>query len=263
MKITLFTSNKPRHNYLINFLSKICKKLYVIQECGTVFPGYFSGSYPIGNIINKYFKQVHLAEKKIFKKKFIFCSNATLYPVQSGDLNKIKLNEIKSFLESDLYIVFGSSYIKGPLVNFLIKKKAINIHMGVSPYYRGTDCNFWALYDNNPELVGSTIHFLSKGIDSGKIIAHAVSEEHQDPFIYTMSTVKSAFFLIKKIIKNKSIKKINSFIQDKNKEIRYSRAREFNENMIKNFFKKKNFLKHKKKYNLLNTYRLSKKKFFL
>ena len=42
--------------------------------------------------------------------------------------------------------------------------------MGVSPYYRGADCNFWALYDSNYHLVGSTIHYLSKGIDSGDII---------------------------------------------------------------------------------------------
>ena len=32
MKITLFTSNKNRHNYLVNCLEKICKKLFVIQE---------------------------------------------------------------------------------------------------------------------------------------------------------------------------------------------------------------------------------------
>ena len=47
--------------------------------------------------------------------------------------------------------------------------------MGISPYYRGTDCNFWALYDNNSHLVGSTIHYLSKGIDSGPILYHAIS----------------------------------------------------------------------------------------
>ena len=33
MKITVFTSNKYRHNYLINKLSEICDSLYVIQEC--------------------------------------------------------------------------------------------------------------------------------------------------------------------------------------------------------------------------------------
>ena len=60
-----------------------------------------------------------------------------------GDLNYLNLNNLKKFLSSDIYIVFGSSYIKGKLVDFLIKK-AINIHMGVSPYW-GCDCNFWAL----------------------------------------------------------------------------------------------------------------------
>ena len=32
----------------------------------------------------------------------------------------------------------GSSLIK----EYKILKKTINIHMGVSPYYRGADCNF-------------------------------------------------------------------------------------------------------------------------
>ena len=32
MKITVFTGNQPRHNYLINKLSIIADKVYVIQE---------------------------------------------------------------------------------------------------------------------------------------------------------------------------------------------------------------------------------------
>ena len=32
MKITVFTSNKPRHLYLMKLLSKIVDKLYVFQE---------------------------------------------------------------------------------------------------------------------------------------------------------------------------------------------------------------------------------------
>ena len=50
--------------------------------------------------------------------------------------------------------------------------------MGVSPYYRGTSCNFWAIYDDNPSYVGSTIHLLSKGLDSGDILFHCI------PLIY-------------------------------------------------------------------------------
>ena len=263
MKITVFTSNKPRHNYLINFLAKNCKKLFVIQECSTIFPGYLNGIYPMGTQMRKYFKNVHLAEKKIFGNQKISGKNINIFPIQAGDLNLIKLKDINSFLQSDLYIVFGSSYIKGNLVNFLIKKKAINIHMGTSPYYRGTDCNFWAMQDNNPQLVGATIHFLSKGLDSGKMIANAISEEYRNPFIYTMSTVKSAFFLIRKLINDKNFKNIKGVKQNKELEIRYSRKSEFNENIIKLFFKKKKKILIKKKYLLINTFKLKKDKFFL
>ena len=134
--------------------------------------------------------------------------------------------------------------------------------MGISPYYRGTDCNFWALYDGNPELVGATIHLLSKGLDSGKILAHATSEEFNDPFVYTMSTVKSAFFLIEKIIKNKTFKKVIPIMQNKKLEIRYSRLNEFNEKTLRKYNKKKLTLKHKKKFKLYNQYQL-KQKFYL
>ena len=39
MKISLFTSNKSRHNYLINLLADIAEELYVVQETNTIFPG--------------------------------------------------------------------------------------------------------------------------------------------------------------------------------------------------------------------------------
>ena len=133
----------------------------------------------------------------------------------------------------DRYIIFGSSYIKGDLADFLIQHRAINIHMGVSPYYRGTDCNFWALYDDNPHLVGATIHLLSSGLDSGDILYHAMSKVKTNPFEYTMSTVKSAFHSIIEKIKDNSILKINAIPQDKNNQIRYSKKTFFNEDIVK------------------------------
>jgi methionyl-tRNA formyltransferase len=144
----------------------------------------------------------------------------------------------KNFLNSEIYIVFGASYIKGELAEFLIEKKAINIHAGLSPYYRGTDCNFWALYDNNAHLVGTTIHLLSKGIDSGAILYHAMSMLNSNPFEYTMSTLKSAFHSIVEKILDKSLFKINPVVQNKFKEIRYSKKENFTETVIDEFFKK-------------------------
>lgn len=247
MRVTLFTSNKNRHNYLINILSQTSDQLFVVQECSTIFPGVVPGHYDISPKIKKYFENVNDAQIKLFGNSYInnLNKNIKTLPIQLGDLNKINANLLSDFLKSDLYIVFGSSYIKSWLADFLIEKKAINIHAGVSPYYRGTDCNFWALYDNNPQLVGTTIHLLSKGLDNGPMLYHAMSNIKTNPYEYSMSTVKAAFHSISDRIKDKSIFKIKPLAQDKNKEIRYTKKSEFNDNVLTEYFSKEIYLDSK------------------
>ena len=234
MNITLITSDQIRHNYLVNLLSNIATKLNVIQEKKI----FFSNQNKISNLIKNYFLKVDDAQKKVFGNAAIDKKNENIKLLSLGnnELEKCSLNFLSDFLNSDIFIVFGSSFIKKDLVNFLIDHKALNIHLGISPYYRGTDCNFWALFDNNPHLVGATIHLLSKGLDSGQILYHALSEIKEDPFIYTMSAVKSAFESIAQKIENKTIFEHTPEIQDKSKEIKYSKKNEFNDEVIKKFF---------------------------
>jgi len=234
MNITLITSDQIRHNYLVNLLSNIATKLNVIQEKKT----FFSNQNKISNLMKNYFLKVDEAQKKIFGNTAIDKKNKNikLLSLEDKELEKCSLNFLSDFLNSDIFIVFGSNFIKKDLVNFLIDHKALNIHLGISPYYRGTDCNFWALFDNNPHLVGATIHLLSKGLDSGPILYHALSEIKEDPFIYTMSAVKSAFESIAQKIENKTIFEHTPEIQDKSKEIKYSKKNEFNDEVIKKFF---------------------------
>ena len=251
MRITLFTSNKNRHNYLINLLSEVAEQLFVVQECGTILS--VPDHYQASPIMKKYFENVINAQYQLFGNSYVNNKkkNIKILPMISGDLNQCSINLLSDFLKSDFYVVFGSSYIKGELVDFLIKQKAINIHAGVSPYYRGSACNFWALYDDNPHLVGSTIHLLSKGLDSGPMLYHAMSNLKTNPFEFTMSTIKSAFHSIAERIKDNSIFKINPVIQDKIKEIRYSKKNEFNEKIVKEYFKKEINLNNKKFNNSL------------
>ena len=248
MKVTLFTSNNKRHNYLINLLSEISDELYVIQECNTIFPGIVPGHYQASPVMKKYFENVNNAQSHLFGNSYVHNKkkHIKILPMISGDLNQCSMNLLSDFLKSDVYVVFGSSYIKGELVEFLVKQKTINIHAGVSPYYRGTDCNFWALYDDNTHLVGTTIHLLSKGLDSGPMLYHAMSNLKTNPFEYTMSTVKSAFHSIAERIKDGSIFTIKPIVQDKIKEVRYSKKSEFSEEVVREYFEKKINLNSKK-----------------
>ncbi len=236
MKITIITSNNSRHNYLINLMSEISSELHVIMECKTIYLGIAPSTYSITKSTEKYFQKVNEAQNKIFGRTYLSNkSKINLLPLAVGDLSKYNFKDLNSFLKSDVYIIFGSSYLKGDLAEFLISKKAINIHMGISPYYRGSDCNFWALYDKNTNYVGSTIQLLSKGLDSGNILYHALSKFHKDPFYYSMNTVKSAIHSLRDRIIDNSIFDIVPQKQNRLEEIRYTKKKEFTDRVINEF----------------------------
>ncbi len=244
MKVTVFTSNHKRHSYLINRLSEITSELCVVQESRSVFPGLNQSRYLKNIEIEKYFREVNKAQDYFFNKEVIKPQNKiVILPLTLGDLSKIDIADLDNFLKSDLYIVFGSSYIKGELCDYLIRNKAINIHMGLSPFYRGTDCNFWALMDNNFMHVGSTIHYLSDGLDNGDIIYHALPKYFENPFLFTMSSVKSAIDSLVLKINDKSIVNKKGTKQDKKLEIRYSKISSFTDHNIQKFYQKKIIIK--------------------
>ena len=109
--------------------------------------------------------------------------------------------------------------------------------MGISPYYNGTDCNFWALFDNKPKLVGGTIQNLSAKLDQGKIITIVKSKYQKNIFDFTMISVKLTIDKLASLIKNKSIFKKKRIKQNLNKNIRNTKSKEFTNEIVKKFFK--------------------------
>lgn len=234
MKITVLTSNQPRHLALISQLSEIATEVYAIQEITTLFPGKIADFYKSSEIMQTYFTQVRKAEFDVFGEIGFLPKNVRQLPMKLGDLNLASLEKLSPALDADFFIVFGSSYIKGPLCDYLVEKKALNIHMGLSPYYRGSSCNFWALYDGRPEYVGATIHLLSKGLDSGPILFHAVPPPRElDGFALGMSAVKYALRGVVGYLKNN--KSFSGSVQDKSKQIRYSRNSEFTDEIASQY----------------------------
>lgn len=233
MKLTVFTSNQPRHLSLIESLASISEELFAVQECNTVFPGLVEDFYKRSEIMRQYFQRVISAESHVFGRPRFSPPSVRTLPIKSGDLNRLEMQVLAPALKSDLYVVFGSSFIKGDLCDFLVSRNAYNIHMGVSPYYRGSSCNFWALYDRKPEYVGATIHMLSKGLDSGPMLFHAfpLAQGETDPFVIGMLAVKSAHEGLVHYISTGKIREMEPVAQDKTLEIRYTRNRDFTDDV--------------------------------
>ncbi|MGE5503019.1 MAG: formyltransferase family protein [Actinomycetota bacterium] len=228
MKVTVFTGNQPRHLSLIASLAEVFDEVFAVQECSTVFPGQVEDFFRKSAVMQDYFSRVIAAEDEVFGGIRFLPGNVRTLSLKMGDLNKVALDRLAPALDVDLVVVFGASYIRAPLIDVLVERRAVNIHMGVSPYYRGSSCNFWALYDGNPDLVGATIHMLSRGLDSGAMLFHALPQPQAcDPFVLGMRAVKAAHVSLVAEVASGNIFSFEPVIQDKSQEIRYTRNADF------------------------------------
>ncbi|HVG10472.1 MAG TPA: formyl transferase [Thermoanaerobaculia bacterium] len=79
--------------------------------------------------------------------------------------------------QPDLTITICTSILKQDVL--AAAGTIINVHGGFLPYYRGNHCFFFPFYRGEFDKIGSTLHFVDPGIDTGDIIENII------PPIYT------------------------------------------------------------------------------
>jgi len=81
--------------------------------------------------------------------------------------NQISLDYIKQE-QFTIIVSYGYRFkiSKEILDNF--PDKAINLHISLLPWNKGSDPNFWSFVDNTPK--GVSIHLLDEGLDTGDIL---------------------------------------------------------------------------------------------
>jgi folate-dependent phosphoribosylglycinamide formyltransferase PurN len=89
--------------------------------------------------------------------------------IKCGDINSPELREFLKSIKPDIIAVLGNSVIKPEMIS-LPSAAMINIHSGLSPYYRGTWSYGWPVVNREPEYIGVTVHHVNAGIDTGDII---------------------------------------------------------------------------------------------
>lgn len=68
-------------------------------------------------------------------------------------------------------VVHASTIVRPSVLNECVR--TLNVHWGLSPYYRGTRCTEWALLHWDVQNIGVTVHELSAHVDAGAIIGQA------------------------------------------------------------------------------------------
>ncbi len=79
----------------------------------------------------------------------------------------------------DLIVSYGYTHILGSDILDWVAGNAINLHISMLPWNRGSDPNLWSFLENTP--CGVSIHYMDTGIDTGDLIAqrevHFTGEE--------------------------------------------------------------------------------------
>jgi len=86
----------------------------------------------------------------------------------------------------DVALVFGSGLIKDPLLSVL-PRQTLNLHLGLSPRYRGAATLFWPFYFLEPTYAGSTFHYLLTEPDAGEIVHQVTPELERDDTIHSVA----------------------------------------------------------------------------
>ena len=67
--------------------------------------------------------------------------NTKFYSIRAGDINSEKVKNIITSNNADIIAVYGTSLLNNTILNN--NKKFVNIHLGLSPYYKGMACTLW------------------------------------------------------------------------------------------------------------------------
>ncbi len=95
--------------------------------------------------------------------------------------NKINLEMIKQ-LQPEFIVSYNYKHIVPADVLEYMHGRAVNLHVSLLPYNRGSSPNFFSFLDNTPK--GVTIHEMTAGLDKGRILCQKelVFDEEQETF---------------------------------------------------------------------------------
>ncbi|MBI3834774.1 MAG: hypothetical protein HY287_10635 [Planctomycetes bacterium] len=191
MRLGILTSTETRHRYFVNALRARFDVVAVGYEDTGYSPANLDG-FDLNDderrIVEHHFAERERQEERFFgaDAKFVSDSKASgVLHIPTGHLNTESTLEFFESRGVDAVAVYGTNLIKRPLIHRW-PGRIFNLHLGLSPYYRGTGTNFYPLLNEEPEYVGATILLLDEGIDTGPIMRHARPTISPDDMPHTL-----------------------------------------------------------------------------
>jgi len=179
MRILLFSGDHSRHLYIHK---AICENFdiagVVCVKREEVLPS-ANPSWPERDrkLFDLHFKARAEIERATFGNldaKFLQSAGPTLH-VPNETIRSAEVAKFIKSVNADVALIFGTPLILEEAMNALPKWR-INLHLGLTPWYRGAATLFWPFYFLQPHYAGATIHQIVPEADAGDVIHHVLPE---------------------------------------------------------------------------------------
>lgn len=104
------------------------------------------------------------------------------YMVPTMEVQSVNSDEVYEALQKispDLLVVWGSTILTPRILS--TAKRAINLHLGFCPYYRGALANQCAILDDEFSRIGATVHYINGKADAGDILTVISADAQMHP----------------------------------------------------------------------------------
>ena len=170
LRIILLTSTSLRHRYLAHKLSREFElELVVAEGKSEKIEDTSNLSEEDAAFTTRHFEMRNESEMKYFGTYKEFPEEVPVLELPHGQINSPQLLELVESINPDYIVLFGTSIIKSSLLD-TYRSRIINLHLGLSPYYKGSATNLFPYYYGEPECIGATIHLASSEVDQGEIL---------------------------------------------------------------------------------------------
>jgi len=174
MKLVILTNNNSYYGKMmiqqLEAANISLEKVIVIKQTLKYYAKLF-------NYVNK---RVGFAEATLFSFRLLFCKifnnkNTIKYKDFKSNIiftkgtNSIKTETILKKLKPDIIVLAQTGIINNNIIS-IPRIGVLNSHPAILPYYRGIDCYKWAILYNELSKIGSSVHWVNKGVDTGNII---------------------------------------------------------------------------------------------
>ena len=164
MRLAFIGGSHPRHMYYFNTIAHEYGAVgALIEQRENMLP-----TAPAGiSDHDRHLWGIHFANREHYERKAFGMQNS----LNVDDVRRVEnINDPDNIgyivdLKPDLVLVFGCHILR-----WYVNQPMINLHLGLSPRYRGSATLFWPFYFMEPQFAGCTFHQVVDEPDAGDIL---------------------------------------------------------------------------------------------